>query len=70
MKILELNAEGKDDEGFYLILCPKEEKKLADYNCLGSFVRGIETCKHLLRGSVGPEDAQMLCLYPEEREET
>lgn len=77
-----LNAERRDEEGFWLIPCPKKREEfqrnkiiqlrveVPDYQCIGSFVRGIETCKHLLRGSVGPEGAQMLCLYPDEREET
>lgn len=64
-----LNAVGKDDEGFYLISCPKKREEIPDYICLGSYIRGVGTCKHLQTGSVGPMDARMLCLWPEEREE-
>jgi len=73
-----LNAERRDEEGFWLIPCPKKREEfqrnkiiqlrveVPDYQCIGSFVRGTETCKHLQSGSVGPEGAQMKCLWPEE----
>ena len=65
MKII---AKTKDKEGFYLVLCPKEKKKIADYNCMGSFIKGTETCVHLRSGIIGPEGAEMKCEYPEKVE--
>lgn len=62
-------SKRKNEEGFWLILCPKEGKEVPDYVCAGSFYRGVRTCAHVQAASIGPEGAQTKCLWPEEREE-
>ena len=69
-------AERKDDEGFWLILCPKEGKEVPVYHCAGSFVKGKPTCGHVQTVSISeffrqePRterlSAKVECLWPEE----
>jgi len=68
MKTIE--AKGKDEEGFWLILCPKEKSEVPVYHCAGSFVRGKWICDHVRMASMGIEKAYVKCLYPEKREGT
>ena len=75
-----LNAERRDEEGFWLIPCPKKREEfqrnkiiqlrveVPDYQCLGSFVQNVQTCEHLRSGTVSVEGAEMKCEYPEKVE--
>jgi len=60
-------AEKRDEEGFWLILCPKEEKEIPIYHCAGSFVKGKPVCEHVRMASMGIEKAYVKCLYPKKR---
>lgn len=72
-------AKKRDDEGFWLIPCPKEGKEVPDYVCAGSFVRGKPTCNHVqtvlierfFRREPRSRRAgtKVECLWPEEMKE-
>ena len=77
-----LIAERKDDEGFWVIPCPKRAEevehagpswaargRVAVYVCIGSPIRGIDTCPHMQVGTTGVIGAEIECLWPEIREE-
>lgn len=59
-------AEMKE-EGFWRVLCPREEKKIPVYHCVGSLVKQIETCDSLRSSVVSRDGASVKCLWPEER---
>lgn len=63
-----IKAERKDDEGFWLILCPKDEKEVPVYQCAGSFVKGEPICDHVLVAVIGGFSTEVECLWPEKRE--
>ena len=56
-------------KGFWHILCPKEEKRVPIYRCIGSFVKGNQTCDSLRMATVSLDGARVKCLYPEKRRE-
>jgi len=56
-------AEKKDDEGFWLISCPKDGKKVPIYQCAGSYIRGKRSCDFLRSVSIGKEKAKVECLW-------
>lgn len=60
-------AERRDDEGFWLFLCPKVKKEVPIYHCAGSFVRGTPICDYVRITSTGIEGAYVKCLYPKKR---
>ena len=67
-----LIAKRKDDEGFWVIPCPKRSKEVehagpsvAVYVCIGSLIRGIDTCPHMQVGTTGAIGAEIECLWPE-----
>jgi len=60
-------AEKKDDEGFWLISCPKEEKRTPIYQCIGSFVKLTGTCSSVQNAVVSEDGARVTCLWPEKR---
>ena len=62
-------AEMKNSEGFWRILCPREEKKVPIYRCVGSFVKSTETCSSVRNSTVSLDGARVRCLWPREREE-
>lgn len=66
-------AMKKDDEGFWLVACPKDKKDVPMYQCAGSFIKGKQICDHVRMVSFGGDQSQVQCLYPEKtqfREET
>lgn len=60
-------SERRDDEGFSLIMCPKEKKEVPIYQCAGSFVQNTETCKSVQYMTMGVGTETVTCLWPEER---
>ncbi len=71
MKSVEIIAVKRNEEGFWLILCPdgEEGKEVPDYHCVGSFTRGKPTCKHMMVAAIGAYEAVIQCLWPEVRKE-
>lgn len=66
-----LKATRKDDEGFWLIPCPKiEYAGVPVYNCAGSFVKGKWICDFVQSASMGLDSAEVECLWPNPRNAT
>lgn len=62
-------SERKDEEGFSLILCPKEKKEVPIYRCAGSFVKGTDTCEFMRYATMGAGTTETVtCMWPEKRE--
>ena len=72
MKPVMLEAEKKDKEGFWLIPCPKRGRDVPIYQCAGSGIRRITTCKSAMSVlvSYSPKfPANTTCVWPEELKE-
>lgn len=63
-------AEMKDEEGFWRVLCPREEKKIPIYRCIGSFVKSEVTCGSMQNATVSLDGGRVKCLWPEKRKGT
>jgi len=59
-----------NSEGFWRILCPREEKKIPIYHCIGGFVKSEVTCGSMQNATVSLDGARCKCLWPEKRRET
>ena len=56
-----------NSEGFWRVLCPREEKKIPIYRCIGSFVKAEVTCDSMQNATVSLDGARVKCLWPEKR---